>query len=320
MEIIYNKIFLEHRTEGLPENKKRLEAFGKVKESKIESGEKFLGLVHSKGYIEFVKKNTSRGNNKFLDDETFISGKTYEAACLAAGATIAASQKNGFALVRPPGHHAAPSKGRGFCIFNNIAIASKKMAKERKKVAIFDFDGHYGDGTSEIFYSSDQVLYISFHQIPAYPATGNIEQIGKGRGRGFNVCVPLVPGTGDDMFIESFKIAVSIAKQFNPDIVGVSAGFDGHWSDPLLQLKLSSNSYYQAGKMLKSFKKVFAALEGGYNLKYLPKCAYSFISGINGKKIFFEEKFTFSKGQTKTKQIRKLQKLERVLSKYWKIS
>lgn len=318
MKIIYNKIFWEHDTGDLPENKKRLGAFSDLEEQKIINGERYLNLIHSRDYINSIKNRV--GFRKFLDSETLVSEKSYEVACLAVGASIMAAKTGDFALIRPPGHHAGISRGAGFCLFNNIAIATQKLANDGKKVFILDFDGHFGNGTSEIFYKSTKVLYLSTHQYPAYPGTGGIEKIGEGKGKGYNINITFSPESGDDLFLWSIKEFLPIAKQFKPDIVGVSAGFDGHWADPLLELRFSANSYYEIGKILsENFKNVFAVLEGGYNTDFLPKCVYNFIAGINRQNLNFKESETNSHEQIKINHKKRIKKLKEILSKYWRL-
>lgn len=317
MKLIYNKIFLQHDTGMHPENKKRLESLGKLPETKIENGEKYLGLVHTKDYINLVKETCEIGGH--LDPDTVVSEKSYEAAIYAVGATIMASKTNDFALVRPPGHHAYHDHASGFCLFNNIAIATKNLIDNGKKVMIFDFDGHCGDGTETIFYSSNKVLYWSLHQFPAYPGRGNVDEIGEGKGKGYTINVPLPPGSGDDIYLDAINRLMPIVEQFKPDIVAVSAGFDAHQEDPLLNLRLTTNAYYEVGKILnEKFKNIFAALEGGYNIEFLPKCILNFIDGINNKKIRFSEQPTTSTTDTVQKYKSRINQLEKNLSEFWK--
>jgi len=282
MKIIYNDIFLTHQTGNHPENKKRLESYSEIKQTNISDGLSYLGLVHNGQYIEDIKEKCSM--NIPLCPDTICSEKSFEAATLAVGATIMASQSLDFALVRPPGHHAFPGKASGFCIFNNIAIATQKLVDEGKRVLIFDFDGHYGDGTSSIFYDTDKVLFWSIHQHPAFPHTGGCSKIGEGKGKGFNINVTMPAGSGDDVFMDAVKTFLPIAKKFKPDIVAISAGFDAHKSDMLLDLNISMDSYFKIGRILHdNFKHVFAVLEGGYNPDILEKSIENFIDGINNQ-------------------------------------
>jgi len=318
MKIIYNKIFLEHDTGMHPENRKRLESLGDLKETEVENGEKYLELVHTKVYVSMVKEACQLGGH--LDPDTPVSKRTYEAAVYAVGATVMASQKNDFAMVRPPGHHAYPDHSSGFCIFNNIAIATQKLVNEGKRIFIFDFDGHLGDGTVKIFYNTDKVLYWSLHQSPAFPGGGTEDEIGANKGKGYTINVPLPAGSGDDIYMDAVNRLMPIAKQFKPDIVGVSAGFDGHKDDLLLDLKLSTNLYYKLGKLLGSnFKNIFATLEGGYNIKVFPLCVYNFIDGINDKPIRFKERATDSMIQVRDEYEARILRLEKNLSEIWRI-
>ncbi len=316
MNLIYNKIFLKHETGDHLENKKRLEVFGDLPETEIENGEKYLELVHSKKYIEYIKKLSQKEESP--DRDTVISKGSYQAACYVVSASIMASEQNDFALVRPPGHHAGFQKPQGFCLFNNIAVAVQKLVNQGKRVSVLDFDGHFGDGTAKIFYESKDVLYLSIHQYPIFPGKGWIDEIGQKQGRGYTINIPLPAKSGDDLFIQSLKDFLPIIKQFKPGIIAVSAGFDGHHSDPLLDLNYSANSFYEIGKMLSNnFENIFAVLEGGYNLEYLPKCVHNFLAGINQEKIKFKEELTISDDSIKEECDKRMKMLQRKLSSHW---
>ncbi len=295
MNLIYNKIFLEHKADGHPERPERLLAFGGLEQSEIENGEKYLKLVYDEKYIEKIKSASKK--EIYLDADTYTNEKSYEVACYAVGAAIKTAKQNDFALVRPPGHHATSNKAMGFCLFNNIAIACKWLNERGKKVFVIDIDSHSGNGTQEIFYKTDKVLFLSIHQFPAYPGTGWVNEIGEGKGKYFTINIPLPPYSSDDLFMDILlKIIPVIKDQYKPDVVAVSAGFDGHKDDPLLQLSLTTNSYYQVGKLLSSnFKNIFACLEGGYNIEVLSHCVSAFLMGVNNKKAkleFNEQKTT----------------------------
>lgn len=319
MQFIYNKIFLKHKKSMHPENPERLAYFDKtIKETKLENGEKYLNLVYDKNYIELIKKSSEK--ESYLDADTYTNKYSYEAACFSVASAVLAADKNNFSLGRPPGHHATKNKAMGFCLFNNIAIAAKNLVNRGKKVLIVDGDGHFGNGSSDIFYDTDKVLYISTHQYPAYPGTGWVDEIGTKEGRGFTINVPLPPETGDDLFLQSLNTFIPIInKQFKPDIVGVSAGFDAHHSDPLLQLNLTTNSFYDLGRLLSNnFTNIFACLEGGYNLDFLHKNILDFVNGINKKPQKFREQSTTSDIDIQNDFNVRMQILKENLKDYWK--
>jgi len=261
MKIIYNSIFLEHDTGSHPENSGRLSHFKDLKDVEIENGEKYLPLVHEKRYVDLVKKTASAGLP--LDSDTLTSSRSYEVACFAAGAAVMAAKENAFAMVRPPGHHASSANAAGFCIFNNVAVAGEYLLRQGKKVLILDFDLHHGNGTQDIFLGREGVLYFSLHQSPQYPGTGLYDEKNC-----LNVPLPL--GIKDDAYIRQLEEKLVPALQgFKPDVVGVSAGFDGYYKDfcymnPAAGFKLTARSYRKIKELLKGHK-TFYVLEGGYN-------------------------------------------------------
>jgi len=260
MKLVYNKIFLQHDIQH-PENKNRLRFFKNLKDTKIENGERYLKLVHSRSYVDFVKKACEK--ELPLDADTMTCKKSYKVACYAVGAAILAAKENAFALVRPPGHHASRDRAGGFCIFNNIAIATRFLLKRSKRVFILDFDLHHGNGTQEIFLGEKNVFYFSLHQSPQYPGTGL-----KSEKNCLNIPLPF--GTEDKRYVRELETKlVPALREFNPDIVGVSAGFDGYYKDfcymnPTAGFKLTIRSYEKIKEILKSYK-TFFVLEGGYN-------------------------------------------------------
>jgi acetoin utilization deacetylase AcuC-like enzyme len=293
MKLIYNSIFLEHDTGMHPENKKRLDAFLELPETVLPYDEDRLTKVHTPAYIEEMKRRCATENRHEV--ETFLCPRSFEVACYAAGATRLAAEQGDFALVRPPGHHAFRDRSHGFCLFNNIALAIQPWLEEGKKVMILDIDGHLGDGTSEIFYDNDQVLFWSIHEYPAFPGNGFYNEIGSGKGTGYTINVPLPPGAGDDIFINALASFMPVAEQFAPDLVAISAGFDAHKYDLMLDLRVTSGAFHYIGKMIRErFDRVFATLEGGYNVEELPRCVDNFLAGINGEEMVHVDKPTES--------------------------
>ena len=278
MKILFNSKFLSHNQGSSGEGPYRIAAFKGNTEETASNGEEFVGLVHSQAYAAYIRNSCLQGG---ILAEVSVTPDSYEAACLAVGLSIMASRQNDFAVVRPPGHHAKRERDDGFCLFNNIAIATQKLVNEGKKVFILDIDGHHGDGTQQIFYGSDRVLFCSIHQQYAYPGTGDSTETGKGDGLGFTMNYPLPAGSGDEQLLECVNRAVERALQFSPDVVGVSAGFDGYQKDRLLALNYTLDGYRQCGRVLgENFSNVFAVLEGGYH-DDIRQCAEQFISGVH---------------------------------------
>lgn len=269
MKLIYNKIFLEHDIVH-PENKQRLSRFTELKDTGVENGEKYLELVHTRSLIETVKEASKTGMS--LDGDTLTCRRTYEVACYAAGAAVKAAAEGAFALVRPPGHHASSDRSAGFCVFNNIAIAAKYLLNKNKKVFILDFDLHHGNGTQDILMGEENLVYLSLHQSPQYPGTGLRDE-----GNCKNITFGF--GAADDEYIRALEEKlVPALEEFNPDIVGVSAGFDGYYKDlgymnPTAGFKLTKLSYKRIRDILKPYKS-FYLLEGGYN----PESIYEGVS------------------------------------------
>ncbi|MDH3709420.1 MAG: histone deacetylase [Cyclobacteriaceae bacterium] len=318
MNFIFVPACLGHQTGAHPECPQRLQKFEHLPPSDTAFGLDYVPLVHTAAHIEQVR--SACNHERPLDNDTLTSVGSYAAALAGVGASITAADQGDFALIRPPGHHAYPHKSTGFCLFNNIAIAVKHLQRQGKRVMILDFDGHLGDGTSHIFYEDPNVLFCSIHQFPAFPGHGWIDEIGSGPGKGFTVNIPLPPGAGDDLFWQGMELIGHIGHQFQPDVVAVSAGFDGYREDPLLQLQYSLQAFYRCGQWLReNFDRVFAVLEGGYNLSMLPLAIHNFVNGFNSKPPEQSEEPTTTSPLLVQKTLKDLASLKKCLIPYWSL-
>ncbi|HYJ07958.1 MAG TPA: histone deacetylase [Polyangiaceae bacterium] len=287
--VLDDALFLEH--EAPPEHPERAERLVAVREGLNRAGtflrleardasDEELGRVHDPGYIESL--GHLAGRSGYLDSDTYLSPRTIAAARRAAGSAVGlvevlsrGTTRFGFALPRPPGHHALADRAMGFCLLNNVAVAAahaRVLGHER--VLVLDWDVHHGNGTEAIFYADPSVLFISLHQFPNYPGTGAATDHGAGEGRGSSVNLPLPAGADDGVYSAAFeRIVLPVIEQFAPSLALVSCGFDAHARDPLAGMRLSASGYAAMTRsLLLTLPKACPlglVLEGGYDLEAL---------------------------------------------------
>lgn len=254
--------------------------------------------AHTEPHVETVRSAAENGPT-WLDGDTVASPESYEVALGSAGAglvgvdAVAGPDRHldsVFAIVRPPGHHATADRAMGFCLFSNAAVAAR-YAREKlgiDRVAVFDWDVHHGNGTQDILYADPSVLFISFHQWPLYPGSGWVDEVGVGEGRGYTINLPMPPGSGDREHIEGFQaVAGPILDQFDPGLLIISAGQDGHVADQLASQNLTAAGYHALARATAEFAALrgiglLALHEGGYNPDTLPLLDHAIYAGLAG--------------------------------------
>lgn len=297
------------------------------------AGQEVLALNHSHKYIAQVAATAGRPF-EVLDPDTHTSPRSYEAACLAAGAAVAAVElvaagevDNAFALVRPPGHHAEHDHSSGFCLFNNIAIAAHYARQKLgfKRILIFDWDLHHGNGTQHAFDDSDQVLFLSTHQFPCFPGSGTLSEVGRGKGEGYTINVPLPGGQDDAAFARICnELLVPLARAYQPELIMVSAGFDTYAGDPLGSMMVSELGYAYMTRVLTELasqlcqQRLVLVLEGGYNLGIMERGVLSCLGEMAADQA--REEAEFAALRQAAPPLRALEQAREVAKKYWTIA
>jgi acetoin utilization deacetylase AcuC-like enzyme len=301
--LITSDTYQNHNTgEGHPEkidrvtavidNFKKLDNKNLIWKKPTSFDQDLLIKTHSLNYINQVQKSFPQNGFNFLDGDTVVSPGSKDATKDAVGSILTAIEgvqnkdfKNAFCAVRPPGHHAEKEKAMGFCIYNNVAVGANYLIEKYKynKIAIIDFDVHHGNGTQDIFYDNEKVLYISTHQYPYYPGSGSEKEKGKYNNI-FNI--PLEAGTTAVEYLNAYEHVLNKLKEFKPEFLLFSAGFDAHIDDPLAQLRLSSEDFYTLTKRTLEISKPFcngnvvSILEGGYDLKALQESTQRHVDAL----------------------------------------
>jgi acetoin utilization deacetylase AcuC-like enzyme len=304
--LVHTERFAEHQTPpGHPERSERAEVMDVVvdrwraKGTEVvaprEATREQLLRVHDADYIRRISE--TMGKASALDPDTYTSPESYEIALLAAGAVVdgvervmAGSHRAAVAVVRPPGHHAERDRAMGFCLFNNVAVAAAHARHlGARKVAIVDYDVHHGNGTQHIFESDPHVLYVSTHQYPYYPGTGSADEIGHESACGFTVNVPLEGGAVDEDYRVVFdRVVLPVLKQFEPDLLLISAGFDAHADDPLGEMRLTTPAFGAMTAALRGVAeeccrgRIVAVTEGGYDLQALAASLDAAVTALAG--------------------------------------
>ena len=336
-----------HHLEGIfhLENPKRLQAFQTVMEHESLAGRwtaveprpaemEELAWIHTPAHIERVRQTAGRQLTSF-DLDTQATAKSFETARLAVGGVFRLVDRlmhgdadRGFAFVRPPGHHAEPDRAMGFCLFNNVALCARylNIRHGAGRVLIVDIDVHHGNGTQTAFYDTDAALYVSWHQFPGYPGTGNLGEVGRGDGEGFTVNIPLGNGYADREFGRMvYWLIGPIARQYRPDIMLVSCGFDLYRHDRMGRMQVSAEGYALITALLLEIAgevcggRIVFVMEGGYSMHGIRECGLRVmqtlcgVTALNGRKI---EKVKTSP-PSRFSPIRKVMEVQK---KYWKFS
>ena len=299
----------KHQLRGHPERPDRVDV---IKKGLIEIGlwettpkldphvlsRDLLTAVHNAEYLEVLERASS--HEQMLDPDTYTTKESWQLALNAAGGAVAVADavwigkyQTGFALTRPPGHHATQSRGMGFCLINNVAVAAEYLSTEMgvKTISIVDIDLHHGNGTQDIFWTRSDVSYVSLHQAPFYPGTGSLIEIGEGAGEGFTLNLPIPSSSGDLAFHTLCSdIVIPYLNRINPEILLISFGFDTHWKDPLGSMLVSASGIYNIIKSMTDWAdlncngRVAVFLEGGYDLDAGHACGQAVAAALTNTK------------------------------------
>ena len=311
---VYDTSFSEHTHHESPESALRIEKlfeylskseiFDSLERIKIETIPwDFILSSHTRNYVEKVKK-FSKKNKPRISFDTYLTPYAADLARLGASGAVSSTKavlegkvKNSFSLMRPVGHHAHSTHAMGYCIFNNVAIAANYALQEHKidRVMIIDLDAHHGNGTEQIFYASDDVLFVSFHQHPWFPGTGDCFRSGTEAGLGYNYNIAMPTWSNNESYIRGFtEIVIPLAEKFQPQLILVSMGYDAHWMDHSSVLGLSTVGFYDLTKAIKDLTsricsdRLVFVLEGGYNLKSTQECLVATFKALAGKSEFVD--------------------------------